>query len=46
MAVGPPDGPAVLGLIAPAVGSEGYKQIGRPTQVIFLVEDVDAKFAE
>jgi len=46
VAVGPPDGPTMLGLIAPEAGSEEYKQIGRQTQVIFLAEDVHAKFAE
>ena len=46
VAVGPKDGPAMLGLIAPRVGSEEYDLIGRRTHVIFLAEDVHAKFAE
>jgi phosphoserine phosphatase RsbU/P len=46
VAVTPPDGTAVLSLIAPAPGSEEYKLIGRPTQIVFLTEDVVAKFEE
>jgi phosphoserine phosphatase RsbU/P len=46
VAVTPPDGTAVLSLIAPAPGSEEYKLIGRPTQIVFLTEDVFAKFEE
>ena len=46
LAVTPPDGTAVLSLIAPQPGSEEYKLIGRPTQIVFLTEDVVAKFEE
>jgi phosphoserine phosphatase RsbU/P len=46
LAVTPPDGTAVLSLIAPPPGSEEYKLIGRPTQIVFLTEDVVAKFEE
>ena len=46
VAVGPPDGDAILALIAPAPDSEEYKMIGRNTQVIFLAEDVRGKFEE
>jgi len=46
VAVAPPDGTAVLRLIAPEAGSESAKLIGRPTQVVFLTEDVIAKFRE
>src|SRR5215472_13100810 len=46
LAVTPPDGTAVLLLIAPQPGSEEYKLIGRPTQIVFLTEDVVAKFEE
>ena len=46
VAVTPPDGTAVLSLIAPRAGSEEYKLIGRPTQIVFLTEDVFAKFEE
>jgi serine phosphatase RsbU (regulator of sigma subunit) len=46
VAVTPPDGTAVLSLIAPQPGSEEYKLIGRATQIVFLTEDVVAKFEE
>ncbi|HEY6968096.1 MAG TPA: SpoIIE family protein phosphatase [Candidatus Angelobacter sp.] len=44
--VAPPDGTAVLNLIAPAPESEEFKLIGRPTQVVFVTEDVAAKYSE
>ncbi len=44
--VAPPDGTAVLTLIAPDPESEEFKLIGRPTQVIFVTDDVAAKYAE
>src|SRR6266704_938305 len=40
VAVAPPDGTAVLTLIAPDPASEEYKLIGRPTGVAFVTEDV------
>jgi serine phosphatase RsbU (regulator of sigma subunit) len=46
LAVAPPDGTAVLRLIAPRPDSPAYKLIGRPTQIAFLTEDVVAKFRE
>jgi serine phosphatase RsbU (regulator of sigma subunit)/predicted enzyme related to lactoylglutathione lyase len=46
VAVAPPDGSAVLMLIAPKPGSQECKLIGRPTQVVFVTEDVLAKFHE
>ena len=46
VAVAPPDGTAVLSLVTPKPGSEEYKLIGRPTQVVFITEDVAAKFRE
>lgn len=36
----------MLSLIAPKPGSAEYKLIGRPTQVVFVTEDVAAKFRE
>ncbi len=42
----PPDGTANLTLIAPAEDSEEYALIGRPTQVVFVTEDVPAKYQE
>ena len=46
LTVGPPDGAAMLALVAPKPGSEEYKLIGRPTHIVFLTEDVHAKFEE
>jgi serine phosphatase RsbU (regulator of sigma subunit)/catechol 2,3-dioxygenase-like lactoylglutathione lyase family enzyme len=46
VAVAPPDGTTVLRLIAPDPDSEDYKLIGRATPVVFLTEDVIAKFRE
>jgi serine phosphatase RsbU (regulator of sigma subunit)/catechol 2,3-dioxygenase-like lactoylglutathione lyase family enzyme len=46
VAVAPPDGGAVLALIAPAPGSQECKLIGRATQIVFVTEDVAAKFRE
>jgi len=46
VAVAPPDGTTVLRLIAPHPESEEYKLIGRPTPIVFLTEDVVAKFGE
>jgi serine phosphatase RsbU (regulator of sigma subunit) len=46
VAVAPPDGSAVLVLIAPKPGSQEYKLIGRATQVVFVTENVAAKFRE
>jgi len=46
IAVSPPDGNAVLALIAPERGSLQHKLIGRATQVVFVTDDVPAKFRE
>jgi serine phosphatase RsbU (regulator of sigma subunit)/catechol 2,3-dioxygenase-like lactoylglutathione lyase family enzyme len=46
VAVAPPDGSAVLSLVAPKPESKEYGLIGRPTQVVFVTEDVAAKFRE
>src|SRR6185503_12344629 len=46
VAVAPPDGGAVLSLVAPPKGSLEHKLIGRATQVVFVTEDVLAKFRE
>jgi serine phosphatase RsbU (regulator of sigma subunit)/predicted enzyme related to lactoylglutathione lyase len=46
VAVAPPDGNAVLSLIAPRPRSQEYKLIGKPTQVVFVTDDVGAKFRE
>jgi serine phosphatase RsbU (regulator of sigma subunit)/catechol 2,3-dioxygenase-like lactoylglutathione lyase family enzyme len=44
--VSPPDGAAILSLIAPKRDSEQYKLIGRATQIVFVTEDVTTKFQE
>ena len=44
--VAPPDGAAVLTLVAPVPESEEYKLIGRPTGIAFVAEDVAAKYKE
>src|SRR5271154_4993086 len=46
VAVAPPDGTTVLRLIAPDPDSDSYQLIGRATPIVFLTEDVIAKFAE
>jgi serine phosphatase RsbU (regulator of sigma subunit)/predicted enzyme related to lactoylglutathione lyase len=44
VAIAPPDGSAILSLIAPRRGSANYKLIGRPTQIGFITEDINATF--
>jgi len=44
--VSPPNGTAVLTLIAPDPNSDEYKLIGQPTPVIFVTEDVVATYSE
>jgi len=46
LAVAPPDGSALLALIAPDPSSKQYPLIGRATQVVFVTEDVVSKFLE
>jgi len=46
LAVTPPDGTAMLELVAPKPESEEYKLIGQSTQIVFLTEDILAKFEE
>jgi serine phosphatase RsbU (regulator of sigma subunit)/catechol 2,3-dioxygenase-like lactoylglutathione lyase family enzyme len=46
VAVSPPDGSALLALIAPKPASREEKLIGRPTGVVFATDDVPAKYAE
>jgi serine phosphatase RsbU (regulator of sigma subunit)/catechol 2,3-dioxygenase-like lactoylglutathione lyase family enzyme len=46
VAVAPPDGTAVLSLVAPSPRSPEHKLIGRATPVVFVTEDVPAKFRE
>jgi phosphoserine phosphatase RsbU/P len=44
--IAPPDGTAMLTLIAPAPESEEYKFIGQRTHVVFVTEDVAGKYSE
>ncbi len=46
LAVAPPDGTAVLALVAPKPTSMESKLIGRSTGVMFVAEDVVAKYEE
>ncbi|HKS96377.1 MAG TPA: VOC family protein, partial [Terriglobia bacterium] len=46
LAVAPPDGTALLNLVAPPPSSKEYKLIGRSTHIVLLTEDVTAKFHE
>jgi len=46
VAVALPDGTAILALVAPQPDSPQHKMIGRSTQVVFITEDVTAKFLE
>ncbi|HTS12579.1 MAG TPA: SpoIIE family protein phosphatase [Candidatus Limnocylindrales bacterium] len=46
VAVSPPDGTAILSLVAPKPDTPEYKLIGRSTHVSFITEDVPAKFQE
>jgi serine phosphatase RsbU (regulator of sigma subunit) len=46
LAVGPPDGTAILTLVCPKAGSDEHKLIGRATQIAFLTENVPRKYEE
>lgn len=46
VSVAPPNGQALITLIAPGPDSEESKFIGQPTHVVFVTEDVAAKYAE
>jgi serine phosphatase RsbU (regulator of sigma subunit)/predicted enzyme related to lactoylglutathione lyase len=46
LAVAPPDGTATLALVSPKPGSEEHSLIGRPTQIVFLTENVVGKYEE
>jgi serine phosphatase RsbU (regulator of sigma subunit)/predicted enzyme related to lactoylglutathione lyase len=46
VAVSPPDGTAVLSLVAPAPNTSAYQLIGRPTGIVLVTEDVVATFEE
>src|SRR5258708_38086730 len=44
VAIAPPDGSAILAVVAPKRGSENYKLIGRHTQIAFIAEDIHATY--
>jgi serine phosphatase RsbU (regulator of sigma subunit) len=46
VAVTPPDGTAIIALVTPRPQDEEYKLIGQARQVVFITEDIDAKFHE
>src|SRR5258707_1979645 len=46
VAVAPPDGSAVLSLIAPKPDSKEHALIGQSAQVVLVTEDVTARYAE
>lgn len=46
IAVAPPDGSALLSLVAPNPESPEYKLIGRQTGVVFVTDDVISKYAD
>ena len=46
LAVAPPDGDTVLALVAPPPDSKQFELIGRPTDVVFVTDDVIARYRE
>lgn len=46
LAVAPPDGEAVIALVAPEPDSKAYELIGRSTQVVLITNDVVARYKE
>src|SRR5690349_12326451 len=46
LAVAPPDGDTVLALVAPKRDSKMYSLIGRPTDVVFVTDNVLARVRE
>ena len=46
VAVAPPDGSAVLALIAPKPESKEFKLIGRPTGIVLVTDNLVAKYSE
>lgn len=46
LAVAPPDGDTVLALVAPKPDSKLYSFIGRPTDVVFVTDDVVARYRD
>jgi serine phosphatase RsbU (regulator of sigma subunit)/predicted enzyme related to lactoylglutathione lyase len=46
VAVAPPDGTAILALVAPKPDDAEYNNIGQAKQIVFLTEDVGTKYQE
>ncbi len=46
VAVAPPDGTALLALLTPQPDSELFNRIGQSKEVVFITEDVTAKFTQ
>ena len=46
VAVSPPDGTAILSLIAPDPGTAEYALVGQPTQIAFFTENAAGKYEE
>ena len=46
VAVAPPDGTAILALVAPKPDEAEYRNIGQAKQIVFLTEDVGTKYHE
>ncbi len=44
VAIAPPDGQAIIALVAPKPGTEKYRLIGRDTQIGFISEDINATY--
>jgi len=46
LAVAPPDGDTVLALVAPEPDSKLFQLIGRPTDIVFMTDDVLARYRD
>jgi serine phosphatase RsbU (regulator of sigma subunit)/predicted enzyme related to lactoylglutathione lyase len=44
VAIAPPDGQAIIALVAPKPGTEKYRLIGRDTQIGFISENINATY--
>jgi serine phosphatase RsbU (regulator of sigma subunit)/predicted enzyme related to lactoylglutathione lyase len=44
VAIAPPDGQAILALVAPKPGTDKYRMIGRDTQIGFISENINATY--
>lgn len=46
VAIAPPDGTAILGLVAPKAGSEEHQYVGRGREIVFISENVEQIFRD